>query len=104
MELNDKFDLRIDSRQWILTHKYMGKATKGKDASEQTKQTYHGDLEQVANHILHTTGVRCKAVEELAECFKRESKRMVEMINGGLCAENAELKATVKELEAAHDT
>ncbi len=66
MKLNDKYTVTSDKYQWILTETYEGKSKDG-DAKAQTRQTYHGTLEQVLNVILDRESKGCETIE----CLKQ---------------------------------
>lgn len=65
MKFNDRFKARRDQSQWILTERYMGRATKGKEAQMQSKDSYHSNLRQVCNTVIDRMAGECKSASEL---------------------------------------
>jgi len=79
IKLEDRFGLTKDKYQWILTHFYVGKDRKGND-KEQSKDTYHGNLDQVSNYILNTLSEKCETLEELKELYTVQSQKLRDLL------------------------
>lgn len=59
--LTENWKLRNDKYQWILIHEYDGKDKEG-NAKRHTRESYHGNLSQVAKYIVNQ---EAKAAEQL---------------------------------------
>lgn len=72
IKVNDRFSIRRDSLQWIVTETYDGTDQKTKQAKQQTRDTYHANLEQCASWIIDKMAGKedCKDLKDLIAFFK----------------------------------
>jgi len=68
MKINEMFDLERDKYQWILTTKTPSIGKK-KQAIVSRKDTYHQNLHQVAEYILHTYALDMTELNALVSVF-----------------------------------
>lgn len=69
-----------DKYQWVLSTRKVGANPKTGARTESWKNTFHANLEQLANKILNEYAMDRKTVEELAETFKQASELLVTKI------------------------
>jgi hypothetical protein len=64
MQVNEKFVFEKDLYSWTLNYIYEGKDKDG-NKKQQTKQTYHSTLKQVANKIVDYSAKETATMDEL---------------------------------------
>jgi hypothetical protein len=64
IKINDKFVIDQDLYSWTLTYNYAGKDKDGNN-KQQSKQTYHANLKQVASCIINYSAKECESMNQL---------------------------------------
>ena len=81
IKLDDKFSIRRDRYQWILTQTYEGKDRKG-NPKKQSRENYFGKIDQVASYINNVLGEKCETLDELIELYTLQNHKLAELIKG----------------------
>ena len=64
IKFNEDYSFERDNYCWTLHHSYDGKDKKG-NTKRQSRDTYHGTLEQVCHHIVDREAGKCTDMAEL---------------------------------------
>jgi hypothetical protein len=70
IKINERFSMRRDNLQWIVTETYDGFDRKTKEPKKQTHDTFHANLKQVCDFVLDKMAGDCKDMQELKELFE----------------------------------
>jgi len=82
IKIDDKFSIKRDKRQWILIQHYPGKDKYG-NAKTHQRESYHGSIDQISNHILNVLGERCEKLEELEYLYSMQTRKLSDLITKG---------------------
>jgi hypothetical protein len=93
IKVNDKFSFKRDAHGYVLIENYIG-VDKNKQPKQQTKETFHPNLDAIAGKILHLCGDDPKIemeMEDLRNAFfscKAEIAAMLVKIEGKVDGSN----------------
>ena len=79
IKITERFTVRRDSYQWILSHYYEGKDKDGNPA-EKSKQTYHATIKQCCAKILELKAEKCETVEQIIDLYENAVEKLTDKV------------------------